>query len=212
MGNGPIALLFVVGVATTVANAFAGRFREAWLVLAPPALGLAFLSSFFIHYGRNYLPFLAFACVVAGVGGSRLLDVVLRAWPRRPYAAWAAGAILMAAILPIGRHCLLGTGPFAEPPNAREQAIAWANTHAPLGSKVVIVEPDLGRLDGVTVDPRRFRVRRLPKGIDLRGVRFDFAIRSGDQALPEDAEGIVFSGPGRSSLPGRYVVMRGAQP
>jgi hypothetical protein len=86
--------------------------------------------------------------------------------------------------------------------------IRFVNDQASLGSKVVILEPDLGTLDGVTVDRRRFRVRRLPQGTDLRSVPFDFAIRSGDQDIPDGTQERVFSGPGSSGLPTRYSVIR----
>ena len=209
-GNLTIAAAFVVGAMAVLAGAFRGRIREAWLLLAPPVLALSFLSSFFIQYGRNYLAFLAFACVVAGVGAARLLDWIQRVWPARPHLSWAVGALWAATMLPVGRDCLLGTGQFGDPPNARVQAIRWVNDQAPLGSRVVIVEPDLGMLDGVTVDPRRFRVRRLPMGADLRGVPFDFAVRSGDEGLPDGADVKAFSGPGSSSLPTRYSVIHAA--
>lgn len=208
LGNLPIAAAFVVGTVVILTGAFRGRGREAWLLLAPPVLALTFLSSFFIQYGRNYLAFVAFACVVAGVGAAWLLDWVHERWQARPSLSWAMGALWAATMLPVGRDCLLGTGRFGDPPNARVQAIRWVNDHAPLGSRVVIVEPDLGRLDGVTVDSRRFQVRRLPMGSELRGVPFDFAVRSGDAALPEGTEVKAFSGPGSSSLPTLYSVIR----
>jgi hypothetical protein len=208
-GNFLLAAFAVVGAAVALVRGIrTGRYRETWLLLGAPALSLGFLFSQFVQFGRNYLPFVAFACVLAGLGADALLSLLRRTWPSRPGTVSALAAAATVLILSVGFECLTGSGLWGDPPNARAQAVAWVNDQAPLGSRVLLVEPPLGTLDSATVDGARFRVRRPSEVPGLRSGDFDFVLGAGELSDVRASERRAFEGPGSFGLPTRYTVAR----
>ncbi len=206
-GNYLIAALAALGFLRVARDAVGGAWRRAWLLLGPPLLTLAFLLPQFVQFARNYMAFVAFACVLAGLGAEWALTLAgrVRVVSRRA-ATLALGGLLSVAILSVAPH--LWRDPWREEPSAREQAIGWLNANAPLGSRVILIEPPLGSLQGVTIDPARFKVRRLGEEEDLASQQPDFIVASSARALPTPVERRVFRDSGSSQLPPEYVVLR----
>jgi hypothetical protein len=206
-GNYLVATLAGIGFVRVAREAAGGAWRRAWILLGPPLLSLGFLLPQFVQFARNYTAFVAFACVLAGLGADWVLLLAgrVRGVSSR-VTTLALGGLLVAAIFSVAPH--LWRDPWREGPSAREQAIAWVNASAPLGSRVLLIEPLIGSLQGVTIDSARFKVRRLGDEAGLVGQEADFIVASSSRGFPEPLERRVFRDQGSSQLPREYAVLR----
>jgi hypothetical protein len=153
IGNIALALLAVVGTAVVGARS---PWREKWVLLWPPIGASLFMLGQFLQFGRNYAIPVAYACILAGIGGDALLGWIGRRWGR--VAAIAAGVLVAAAPLQVIGKAL--TEERSLGPSARSQAIEWLDGHAKLGDRVIMVETSLDELEGLQPDRARFQVRR----------------------------------------------------
>lgn len=206
-GNYVVATLAGLGFVRVAREAAGGAWRQAWILLGPPLLSLGFLLPQFVQFARNYTAFVAFVCVLAGLGADWVLSLASRVrGVSRGVSTLVLGGLLAAAILSVAPH--LWRDPWREGPSAREQAIAWVNASAPLGARVLLIEPLIGSLQGVTIDPARFKVRRLSDEADLAGHEADFIVASSPREFPDPLERRVFRDQGSSQLPREYIVLR----
>jgi hypothetical protein len=137
-----------------VGGAWLARRREvagAWVLVAPIVLVGAMACHQMVQFGRSFAVPVALICVLAGIGAEWLIRHVALRW--RP---WAGGLLTAALVVSLG-SVVVETWP-SRKVTAREGAIQWVNSHAPLGATIVLCEPRQGELQGLVPDPARFRI------------------------------------------------------
>lgn len=208
VGNVALGLMAIVG---TVLVALRFSWRSKWVLVWPVVGGAAFMLQQFLQLGRNYAIPVAYACLLAGVGGDALLAWAGRRWGRVGVLV-AAGVIVAAALQVLltarAEERQLG-------PTARAQAIAWIDAHAALGDRVILIESVIDELEGRQPDRARLQVRRRDAVPEERPGKVADYLAVNDSlgaAVPPDAVlSACFTGAAVWGSGGRYSVyeMRG---
>ena len=136
--------------------------RRALFLVPWPLLFILYMGTQERFFGRWLLPALPALAILAGLGATRLLDLVAA---RRPRVLAVAAAVVAAALAAQGLYYSVHVDRVLSNDDTRNLARAWMAANIPAGSKVVVepIVPDAWFTDADAPDAQEARRRGLTR-------------------------------------------------